>query len=244
MNFQATIAFGPVPSRRLGSSLGINHIPPKHCPYSCIYCQAGRTDKLETTRRPFYPLEHIIQQVEYKISATLKAGGTVDFLSLVPDGEPTLDSNLGTLISGLKRFGIPIAVISNASLITAPHVQDDLLEADWVSLKVDAVDEAAWHKVNRPHRSLALSAILTGILNFRSRFAGKLVTETMLVSGVNDDDPAIDRLAAYLWELQPLKSYLSIPTRPPAESWVKAPDADMRFKKYIPWFWIRYPLLT
>ena len=220
------IAFGPVPSRRLGYSLGINHIPPKHCSYSCVYCQVGRTTSLETTRREFYPVEQILQEVGRKISDSAKLRQPIDYLTLVPDGEPTLDKNLGKLIEGLKPFGIPIAVISNASLIDCAAVQDELLQADWVSLKVDTVIEADWRRINRPYRRLSLPSILSGILEFHDRFQGKLVTETLLVAGINESERAIRSLAAYLDDLQPDRSYLSIPTRPPAEAWVRPPGAD------------------
>lgn len=215
------IAFGPVPSRRLGYSLGINHIPPKYCPYSCIYCQVGRTTHMELTRRFFYPLDQILREVERKITDSTQIGAVIDYLSLVPDGEPTLDNNLGKLIEELKVFGIPIAVISNSTLIDHDGVQ-----ADWVSLKLDAVEEVEWRQINRPHRLLSLSSILSGALKFRSRFNGKLVTETMLISGINDKEESINTLSAYLLELQPMKSYLSIPTRPPAESWVAPPSLE------------------
>jgi len=220
------IAFGPVPSRRLGYSLGINHIPPKYCPYSCVYCQVGRTKNLAIGRQDFYPLALILQEVERKISDCKKTGHVIDYLSLVPDGEPILDINLGKLIEGLKPFGIPIAVITNASLIDREEVQDALLQADWVSLKIDAVIEADWRRINRPHRYLSLPSILTGMLDFRRRYHGELVTETMLVSDINDREVAVLELSKFLLELQPIKSYLSIPTRPPAESWVKPPDAN------------------
>ena len=220
------IAFGLVPSRRLGYSLGINHIPPKHCPYSCVYCQVGRTTTMETTRREFYPLDQIIGEVDKIISDCVKLTHPIDYLTLVPDGEPTLDINLGILIEKLKIFNIPIAVISNASLIDRQDVQDALMQADWVSLKVDSVIENDWHLVNRPHRHLSLSSILNGIFSFRDRFQGELVTETMLISGINDHETSIRNLASYLLELQPFKSYLSIPMRPPAEAWVKPPEAD------------------
>jgi len=218
-------AFGPVPSRRLGYSLGINHIPPKHCSYSCVYCQVGRTTHLEAARKCFYPLDQVLQDIERKITQSSLAGRAINFLTLVPDGEPTLDINLGKLIERLKTFGIPIAVISNSTLIDHQDVQDDLLQADWVSLKVDAVDEADWRRINRPLRRLSLDSILSGILTFRSRFQGELVTETMLVAGINDTETAATRLSKFLLELQPFRSYLSIPTRPPAESWVTPPDA-------------------
>lgn len=219
------LAFGPVPSRRLGYSLGINHIPPKHCTYSCVYCQVGRTTALEVKRHDFYPVEQIVWEVEQKITEAVKIGRRVDYLTLVPDGEPALDNHLGKLIEALRVFNIPIAVISNASLIDQPDVQADLLLADWVSLKVDAVSEQEWRRINRPHSHLSLTAILDGMQQFRERFWGKLVTETMLVEGVNDDETAIENLFVFLSQLMPDKSYLSIPTRPPAEGWVKPPSA-------------------
>lgn len=234
------IAFGPVPSRRLGSSLGINHVPPKHCTYSCVYCQVGRTTALEITRQSFFPLDQILQEVERKISESVKLKKPIDYLTLVPDGEPTLDLNLDRLILGLKPFGIPVAVISNASLMDRVDVQEALMLVDWVSLKVDAVNDTDWHRINRPCRQLSLSSILSGILTFRNNFRGDLVTETVLVSGINDSEEAIDNLASYLLELQPMRSYLSIPTRPPAEPWVKVPDADslqnilQRISKKVP----------
>jgi len=220
------IAFGPVPSRRLGYSLGINHIPPKHCPYSCVYCQVGRTTRMETARRSFYSLDQILQDVERKIAESTQIGAVIDYLTLVPDGEPTLDINLGKLIEGLKVFGIPIAVISNSSLINHIDVQNDLLKADWISLKVDTVDEIQWHRINRPHHRLLLSSILNGILNFRTRFRGELVTETMFVSELNDSEKAIQKVCDFLLELNPLKSFLTIPTRPPTEGWVTPPGPE------------------
>ena len=221
------LVFGPVPSRRLGSSLGINHIPPKNCSYACVYCQVGATSSMTIERRAFYPIQEIISEVEQKISASLQAGASIDYLTLVPDGEPTLDINLGRLIRELKKFSYPVAVISNGSLIDRADVQEELLEADWVSLKVDAVQEEIWRKVNRPHGRLSLSSILAGMLVFRRKYQAALVTETMLVEGLNDDHGAIQTLADFLLELQPLKSWLSIPIRPPVETWVKPPGPSV-----------------
>lgn len=220
------LVFGPVPSRRLGSSLGINHIPPKHCSYSCVYCQVGRTTHMDLERQEFFPVDQILVAVDRKIAECARAGKEIDYLTLVPDGEPTLDVNLGKLIVSLKRFEIPIAVISNASLINLLDVQEDLLQADWVSLKVDSVDEQVWKAINRPHRHLSLPLILDGMLSFRKKYCGELVTETMLVAGLNDNEKAARQLCAFLLELQPFKSYLSIPTRPPAESAVTPPTPD------------------
>lgn len=221
------ITFGPVPSRRLGYSLGINHIFPKHCTYACVYCQVGKTTNMELTRREFFPVSQIVNEVEAAIARTTERDRSIDFLTLVPDGEPTLDLNLGILIRELKKFLIPVAVITNSSLIDRPDVQDELMLADWVSVKVDTLEEDSWRKINRPHHSLSLIAILNGILSFRQKFTGELVTETMLVSGINDNEESILSLSGFLAELQPFKSYLSIPTRPPAESWVRPPDAEV-----------------
>ena len=220
------ITFGPVPSRRLGYSLGVNHIPPKHCTYSCVYCQVGRTTYLEVTRREFFPVQEIFDEVSQSIKRAEDSQRKIDFITLVPDGEPTLDIHLGELIRELKQFKTPIAVITNASLIDRQDVQQELMQADWVSLKVDSVNEETWRKINRPHGSLQLSNILTGIMGFKQIFKGELVTETLLVSGINDHENEISDLLNFLLELQPFKSYLSIPTRPPAESWVKPPDAE------------------
>jgi wyosine [tRNA(Phe)-imidazoG37] synthetase (radical SAM superfamily) len=218
------IAFGPVPSRRLGCSLGINNIPPKHCSYSCIYCQVGRTQALEITRREFYSVDTLARAVDRKIRAADLAGLDIDFLTFVPDGEPTLDLNLYKEIEMLQRFGFPIAVISNAAFIDHEEVRQALYQADWVSLKVDSVDAKTWHKINRPHGSLRLETILNGIRIFANQFKGELVTETMLVRDINDREEDIAHLAAFLIELQPFKAYLSIPTRPPAEKWVNSPS--------------------
>lgn len=220
------ITFGPVPSRRLGYSLGVNHIPPKHCTYSCVYCQVGRTTYLEVTRREFFPVQEILNEVNQSIKRAEESKRKIDFITLVPDGEPTLDIHLGELIRELKQFNTPIAVISNASLIDRQDVQQELMQADWVSLKVDSVNEETWRKINRPHGSLKLRNILNGMMKFKREFSGELVTETLLVSGINDHENEISDLLNFLMELQPFKSYLSIPTRPPAESWVKPPDAE------------------
>ncbi len=147
-------AYGPVPSRRLGRSLGINNIPPKTCTYSCVYCQLGRTDDLKTERTNFYDPEKLKKAVEGKVSRLEKKDEEIDYLSFVPDGEPTLDVKLGKEIKLVSEFGIDVAVISNASLIADSEVRSDLAEADWVSLKVDAVSEDVWRKVNRPADSL------------------------------------------------------------------------------------------
>lgn len=217
-------AYGPVPSRRLGRSLGINHIPPKICTYSCVYCQLGRTITMRSERREFYPPEEIVGEVEGQIVKAQERGERVDYLTFVPDGEPTLDLNLGRMIGLLKPLGIKIAVISNASLMWRDDVRRDLLDADWVSMKVDAVTEGLWRGVNRPHKALKHEVVLEGMKEFADDFKGELATETMLIRDLNDSASEAEKIASFLAELRPDKAYIAIPTRPPAESWVKPAD--------------------
>ncbi|MCD6425200.1 MAG: hypothetical protein J7L35_06805, partial [Anaerolineales bacterium] len=149
-----------------------------------------------------------------------------------PDGEPTLDLNLAAEISALSELDIPIAVISNASLIWREDVRDDLMGADWVSLKVDAVREPTWHQINRPHGELNLHNVLGGISDFARVFEGDLATETMLVKGVNDDEANLRETARFLGEIKPKVAYIAIPTRPPAEEWVHPAEEEQIHQAY------------
>jgi wyosine [tRNA(Phe)-imidazoG37] synthetase (radical SAM superfamily) len=226
------IIFGPVPSRRLGRSLGINNIPPKICSFSCVYCQLGNTLKLSVTRQPFYNPQEIIEEVEEKLKNLAQRGEAVDYLTFVPDGEPTLDLNLGRSLELLKRFKIKTAVITNSSLIWDGAVRQDLAIADWVSVKIDSVIPDTWKKINRPYGRLSLSSILQGLLDFSTLFKGQLVTETMMVEDLNDSAEEIEKLADFLLKLKPRVSYLSVPTRPPAENWVKPPSEENLNRAY------------
>ncbi|MGD9239922.1 MAG: radical SAM protein [Desulfobacterales bacterium] len=221
------ISFGPVPSRRLGRSLGINNIPPKRCTYSCVYCQVGKTAEMQVDRTHFYNPEEIYIDVKTKVEEAQKRGESVDYLTFVPDGEPTLDVNLARTIELLKPLGFKIAVISNGSLIWREDVRADLAKADWVSIKVDSTIEKIWRRINRPQRMLKPEAIWRGLLEFADGYSGTLVTETMLVRGLNDSARSFKKIAGFLNHLQPVKAYLSVPTRPPAEKWVRPPDEDV-----------------
>ena len=221
-NRMKMIAFGPVPSRRLGHSLGINNIPPKVCSYSCVYCQIGRTLHMQVKRETFYKPEEILKDVEKKVKEAKDKGEPIDYLTFVPDGEPTLDIDLGKEIELLKILGIKIAVISNASLIWQEDVRDDLCKADWVSFKIDAISEDIWRRVNRPHKSLQLDKVFQGIIEFSRTFVGELATETMLIQDINDNEEEMEKIANFIAGLKDTKSYISIPTRPPAEKWVRS----------------------
>ena len=221
------IAFGPVPSRRLGRSLGINNIPPKVCCYACVYCQIGATTRQEIQRREFYPPQRIEQEVRRRVEQLHAAGETVDYLTFVPDGEPTLDRNLGEIIDRLRPLGLKIAMITNGALLDRPDVRADLGKADWVSLKVDTVRERMWLNVNRPHSGLQLPAILDGLRQFAGVFTGTLTTETMLVRMLNDAVEDLESVAEFVAELSPSTAYLAVPTRPPAEPWVEPPGENV-----------------
>ena len=217
------IAFGPVPSRRLGCSLGINNIPPKHGSYACVYCQVGPTPEQEITPRPFYLPEEVLRQVRSRLEAVHARGEAVDYLTFVPDGEPTLDSRLGESIDALRELGLPIAVISNASLLWYADVRSALCRADWVSVKIDSVVPRAWERINRPHGVLRLADILGGIERFATEFGGRLVSETMLVDGLNDGGEDIAALGRFIAATRIGRAYLAIPHRPPAVAGVRAP---------------------
>ncbi len=216
------IAFGPISSRRLGLSLGINNIVShKICTYSCVYCQIGITKNKSMVRQHFYDPEKLSAEVESHLEK-LDQEHRPDYLTFVPNGEPTLDINLGKEIRLLKRLDIPVAVITNSSLIHNPQVREDLMEADWVSVKVDAVAESIWEKINRPYKDIDFKMIIRGLKSFAAAFQGKLNTETMLIDGFNDETEQISEIAEFIAKLNPHTAYLSIPTRPPAVRTINA----------------------
>jgi wyosine [tRNA(Phe)-imidazoG37] synthetase (radical SAM superfamily) len=226
------ITFGPVPSRRLGQSLGINNIPPKACSYSCVYCQVGPTADPEVDPRAFYPPADILRSVTDRLEAVRQRGERVDWLTFVPDGEPTLDVNLAETIDCLRPLGVPVAVISNASLVWRADVRAALAKADWLSLKVDATDPAVWRRINRPSPALRLEQILDGIAQLACDYRGTLTTETMLVAGVNDTIESVSGVADYLARLAPAVAHLAVPTRPPAEPTARPPDEVTLVRAY------------
>lgn len=219
-------AFGPIPSRRLGQSLGVNNIPPKICSYSCVYCQLGKAIVMDTERKAFFDPDELVEEVKEKIARVRAQGGRIDHISFVPDGEPTLDIHLGREIRGLKATGIPVAVITNASLLWREDVREDLMAADWVSVKVDSVMPESWRRTDKPHKNLDLNAVRQGILQFAEEYRGTLVTETMLVKGYNDDRKSIMMTATCLERIQPHTAYIGVPTRPVAFEGVKPADEE------------------
>ena len=208
--------FGPVPSRRLGKSIGINNIPPKICTYSCIYCQIGKAIKMTSARQTFYPPEELVGEVSEKLDSCNIKNESVDYITLVPDGEPTLDENAGELINQLRKLDIPVAVITNASLLHLEKVRAELSNADYVSVKIDAIDEKTWKEINKPVKGIHLENILEGIKTFSSIYTGTLTTETMLIDQMNDSPEEMKGIAGFISEINPETAYLAVPTRPPA----------------------------
>jgi wyosine [tRNA(Phe)-imidazoG37] synthetase (radical SAM superfamily) len=178
---------------------------------------------MQVERGSFYDPAEIFKCVQKQVKSAQKRGESIDYLTFVPDGEPTVDINLGREIDLLKSLGIKIGVITNGSLIFDEDVINDIMKADWVSLKVDSTWETRWRRINRPHQDLKLTQILGAMHDFSKSFRGELVTETMLVRGSSNDVGMLKEMAMFLSTLRPDRSYLSIPTRPPAESWVECP---------------------
>ena len=213
------IAFGPLASRRLGLSLGINNIvSQKICSYSCVYCQIGNTANKSMIRQTFYDPAMLVENIENHFKK-LDKEHYPDYITFVANGEPTMDINLGKEIEILKTLDIRVAVITNASLLWKKDVQEDLSNADCVSIKIDTVNEKNWKKINRPHRSLNIGKILLGLTEFSQNFHGELITETMLIKNINDNTRELEMIADFIEGLTPKNSYISIPTRPPAEKW-------------------------
>jgi wyosine [tRNA(Phe)-imidazoG37] synthetase (radical SAM superfamily) len=183
-------------------------------------------------RKEFCRPEDIFNEVSEKIRSLQKAGGKIDFLTFVPDGEPTLDINLGITIEKLKIFGVKIAVITNSSLLWDKDVRNDLAKADLVSIKIDSAYENIWKIENRPHGMLDFRKIIDGAYEFAAIFKGTLVTETMLIRGVNDTLESLNKTARIISEINPYKSYILVPMRPPAEKSVKCPSVESMNNAY------------
>ncbi len=214
--------FGPVYSRRLGWSLGVNNIPYKVCSYTCIYCQLGRTIRLTTERRRYSSPEELVREV----AEALEKHRNVDYVSFVPDGEPTLDTALGTELRLIGELGARTAVLTNSSLLWIEDVRRDLSEASLVSLKIDAGDEQTWRAVDRPAPGLSFQKLLEGIYVFAEERPTDIITETMLVRGFNDDKASIEKIADIVARVEPRRAYILVPTRPPAEDWAMPPDEE------------------
>ena len=207
--------FGPVPSRRMGQSLGVSPIPKKTCNYSCIYCQLGRTNRMTNERKEYFPLEDILEEFD-RCSAEL---AHCDVVTIVGEGEPTLYLRLGDLIQGIQaRTDKPVAVITNGALMGDPQVRKELSLADIVLPSMDSFDEESWRKTDRPHKELIYQNVIEGLKTFSEEYEGQLYLEIMLMNGINDSKEQLDRFKELLKDIKYTKVYLNTPVRPPAEA--------------------------
>jgi wyosine [tRNA(Phe)-imidazoG37] synthetase (radical SAM superfamily) len=227
-----SVVFGPVPSRRLGRSLGINNIIGKVCSFSCVYCQAGLTKKLLAGQKNYYSPMIIYAEVKKRLEELKADNEKIDFLSIVPNGEPTLDMNLEETLYLLQDFGIKTAVFTNSSLIWKKEVQFALKLADYVSIKMDAADDFTWKKINRPHPSLNLNNILKGISEFRENYKGRFVTETMLIKDYNDNEDDLIKIGHFIVQIKPDIAYVTIPTRPAALKGIHSPGIQKTYSAF------------
>jgi wyosine [tRNA(Phe)-imidazoG37] synthetase (radical SAM superfamily) len=217
--------YGPVPSRRLGQSLGIDTIPLKTCNWNCVYCQLGRTVPLTNKRREYYPREEVIEEVREALRT--HKPGEINWVTFVGSGEPTLHSSLGWLIRQVKKItDLPVAVITNGSLLYLPEVRQDLIAADAVLPSLDAGTAKLYRQINRPYPEITYERFLGGIVDFQRRYWGKLWIEVMLVRDLNDSEEALQAIAEALQRINPDEVHINLPTRPPVETWVQPPDDE------------------
>lgn len=217
--------FGPVPSRRLGQSLGVDPLRFKACNYNCVYCQLGRTRRLTTKRQNFVRHETIVKQVEGALQRL--GAGEVDYITFVGQGEPLLCAGLGRMIRAVKSLtSLPVAVITNGALLSDADVRVEVLPADVVIPTVDAAYPELFRRLNRPHPSLSLESLVRGLREFRQEYHGRLWVEVMLVAGLNDNDEHLAQLGETLQSLSPDAIQINVPVRPPAEPWVQIPGED------------------
>ncbi|MFA6424641.1 MAG: radical SAM protein [Phycisphaerae bacterium] len=208
--------FGPVPSRRLGRSLGVDLVPFKTCTYDCIYCQLGRTTNKTIQRKEWLPLDEIISQLKVKLYLQ------PDYITLSGSGEPTLFSKCGELISKIKEItNIPVAVLTNGSLLWLPEVRKSLLEADIIIPSLDAGSDSVFQYINRPHPDISFGKMLEGLVKFREEYKGQYWLEVFLLAGVTTPEMEINRLITCISSIQPDKVQVNTVTRPPAESFAE-----------------------
>jgi wyosine [tRNA(Phe)-imidazoG37] synthetase (radical SAM superfamily) len=214
--------YGPVPSRRLGRSLGVSPIPPKTCSYSCVYCQLGKTKHLQIKRKSFFAKDDILNEIIKRARVSES-----DYITFVGDGEPTLCRDLGWLIHNTKsEIHLPVAVITNGSLLFMKDVRRDLNEADVILPTLDAGSKKIFKRINRPHGDIGFSTMLGGLVDFRAEFSGQIWLEVMLVKGLNDSEEELWKIRKIVDSIKPDRVYVVSPIRPPAEPWVEPPAPE------------------
>ena len=210
----AVCVYGPVPSRRLGFSLGIDIIPAKTCSLDCIYCQLGSTTKKTLQRKEYISWKKVLSQIKDVLTSGLR----IDYITFSGSGEPTLNSALGKLITEIKKItSIPVAVLTNSSLLSRKSVREALMKADVVIPSLDAATQEIFNHINRPHPSLKAKKVIAGLKKLRQEFEGSIWLEVMLVKSINDSPSHIQKLKEVIEEIKPDKIQLNTVVRPPSE---------------------------
>ncbi len=225
--------FGPVPSRRLGMSLGVDMVPFKTCSFDCIYCQLGRTTDKSVQRQSYVPKEEVLDELREVLDNEADSAGRdaraprIDFITFSGSGEPTLNSDIGEMIRRVKTFSsVPVAVLTNGSLLYRDDVRKDLSRADMVAPSLDAIMKGSFERVNRPHESLTAEMLTEGLRKFAQEFEGEIWLEIMLVKGVNDDPEELRQTAELVRGLKVDKIHLNTVARPPTEESALAITAE------------------
>jgi len=210
--------YGPVNSRRLGFSLGINLTPYKICNFDCIYCQLGQTKDKTGQRKEYIPIQEILSEFRGWITNNPSEAGKLNYITLSGSGEPVLHSGIGGLIQEIKKATLtPLAVLTNSALLSEPHVRGELLEADLIVPSLDAVSQEVFEKIDRPASGVKILNIIEGLIALRNEFKGKIWLEVMLVKGVNDDLRQIKKLKTVIDKISPDKIQLNSPVRATTE---------------------------
>jgi wyosine [tRNA(Phe)-imidazoG37] synthetase (radical SAM superfamily) len=210
--------YGPVSSRRLGLSLGVSLTPHKVCNFDCIYCQLGKGHACVSERKEYVRAQEILEEVRVWFQFHPEGARELDYITLTGSGEPTLNTKIGELISSLKEISsVPIAVITNASLMGSSEVRQALLKADLIVPSLDAVFSEVFQKINRPSAGTDLNEIVEGLVSLKKEFSGKIWLEVMIVQGVNDDLEHIRKLKEIVERISPERIQINSPVRTTAE---------------------------
>ncbi|UCG81393.1 MAG: radical SAM protein [Desulfobacterales bacterium] len=210
--------YGPVPSRRLGRSLGIDLVPFKVCSYDCIYCQLGRTREKTIERKPYIPVDRILNEVYQK----LKEGVRPDRITLAGSGEPTLNSEIGSLIHEIKKLTkTSVAVVTNGSLLGSSQVRESLMEADVVLPSLDAYDQAGFETINRPHQEITFEAMVEGLIAFGNQYPGEIWLEVFILDGINATESDAIHFKHWIEKVHPQKVHINTAVRPSAETYAR-----------------------
>jgi len=209
--------YGPVPSRRLGRSLGIDLVPHKICTYDCIYCQIGKTTVKTLVRKEYVPAGAILEEVGRFLK---EETSNIDHLSLSGSGEPTLNSQIGSITDGIKAItSIPVAVITNGSLLYQEEVRRDLLRADIVLPSLDAASPEVFDRVNRPLSEFSVEKVIEGLVEFRKIYNGQIWLEVLFCKGINDSKEELLKMKQSIDRIRPDLIHLNTVVRPPSEKW-------------------------